>query len=71
MRYVVAVLAGVLGLALGWAVAAFGFLAVGGVLGVSDFEGKRAMLAFFAAGPVGGFAGLVIGLLAALKRRTS
>lgn len=68
MRYVVAVLAGLLGLVLGWAVAAFGFLGIGGLVGVSDFEGQRAMTAFFAAGPVGGLIGLLAGLWWSLRR---
>lgn len=62
MRIIVAVLAGVVGLVLGWAIAAFGFLIVGGFLGVSDFEGQRAMLAFFAIGPIGGVIGLILGI---------
>ena len=69
MKYVIAALAGVFGLALGWIVAAFGFLIIGGMVGVSDFEGQRAMLAFFAVGPVGGVVGLIAGIWAALKFR--
>lgn len=64
MRFVIAVLAGLIGLALGWIIAAFAFLAIGGLVGVSDFEGKRAMLAFFGAGPIGGVAGLIAGIWA-------
>jgi hypothetical protein len=69
VRFLVAILAGVIGLALGWVVAAFGFLAIGSLAGVSDFEGKRAMLAFFGAGPIGGVLGLIAGLWAALRSR--
>ena len=69
MNYVIAALAGVFGLVLGWAVAAFGFLVIGGMAGVSDFEGQRAMLAFFAVGPVGGVVGLIAGIWASLKFR--
>ena len=54
MRFVVAALFGVIGLVLGWIIAAFAFLGIGSLAGVSDFEGKRAMLAFLAAGPTGG-----------------
>jgi hypothetical protein len=43
---VIAILAGVIGLALGWIAAAFAFLGIGSLVGVSDFEGQRAMLAF-------------------------
>lgn len=69
MRFVIAVLAGMIGLALGWIIAAFAFLAIGGLVGVSDFEGKRAMLAFFGAGPIGGVAGLVAGVWTSRKFR--
>ncbi len=69
MKIVLAVLAGVFGLALGWVVAAFAFLGIGSLAGVSDFEGKRAMLAFFAAGPVGGVVGFIAGIWAALRIR--
>ncbi len=69
MRYALAVLAGLFGLALGWAIAAFAFLGIGGLAGVSDFEGQRAMTAFFAAGPVGGLLGLFAGLWFALRKR--
>ncbi len=68
MKYVIAALAGVVGLALGWVVAAFGFLIIGGMIGVSDFEGQRPMLAFFAVGPVGGVVGLVAGAWLALHK---
>ncbi len=70
MRYVIAVLAALLGLVAGWAAAAFAFLGIGGLIGVSDFEGQRAMLAFFAVGPVGGLIGFIAGLWAALRRRS-
>jgi hypothetical protein len=69
VNYVIAALAGVFGLVLGWIVAAFGFLIIGGMAGVSDFEGQRAMLAFFAVGPVGGVVGLIAGIWASLKFR--
>jgi hypothetical protein len=69
VKYVIAALAGVVGLALGWLVAAFGFLIIGGMIGVSDFEGQRPMLAFFAVGPIGGLVGLITGVWAAIKFR--
>ncbi len=71
MRAIIAVLAGLVGLVLGWAIAAFGFLIVGGLLGVSDFEGQRAMLAFFAIGPIGGLIGLVLGVWLSRKIKLS
>jgi hypothetical protein len=69
VRIVIAILAGVIGLALGWIAAAFAFLGIGSLVGVSDFEGQRAMLAFFAAGPVGGLVGLIGGIWAARRLR--
>lgn len=69
MKFVIAILAGLFGLAIGWIVAAFGFLIIGGMVGVSDFEGQRAMLAFFAVGPIGGVVGLVAGTWLALHKR--
>lgn len=69
MAYVPALLAGIVGLVLGWLVAAFGTLAIGGALGLSDFEGERAMVAFFAIGPVGGLIGLILGIWTSRKIR--
>jgi hypothetical protein len=69
VKFVIAILAGLFGLAIGWIVAAFGFLIIGGMVGVSDFEGQRAMLAFFAVGPIGGVVGLVAGAWLALHKR--
>lgn len=62
MRYILAALIGLVGLVLGWLAAAFGTLALGSAFGLSDFEGERAMVAFFGIGPVGGLAGLIIAL---------
>ncbi len=67
MRYVIAVLVGLVGLVLGWVIAAFGALILGSALGLSDFEGERAMVAFFAIGPVGGLIGLVAGIWRGLR----
>ena len=47
---------------LGWLIAAFGTLVFGSVLGLKDFEGERAMVAFFVIGPIGGLFGPVAGL---------
>jgi len=62
MRFVLAFLIGIVGLIVGWLVAAFGTLILGSTLGLSDFEGERAMVAFFAAGPVGGLIGIIIAI---------
>jgi len=67
--YVLAVLLGLVGLVLGWAVAAFGTLALGSAFGLSDFEGERAMTAFFAIGPIGGLIGFVLGVWHARRRQ--
>lgn len=71
MRIVLAFLIGILGLIVGWLVAAFGTLILGSILGLSDFEGERAMVAFFAAGPVGGLIGIVIAIWLWSRRRTA
>jgi hypothetical protein len=62
LKFVVALLVGIAGLVLGWLVAAFGTLALGSAFGLKDFEGERAMVAFFAIGPVGGLIGLMLGV---------
>jgi MFS family permease len=67
MRVILAILAGLVGAAAGWAATAFGALIISGYLGMSDFEGGRAMTAFFGFGPVGGLLGLVAGIWLALR----
>ena len=62
MRYVLALLMGIAGLVIGWLAAAIGTLVLGSSFGFSDFEGERAMMAFFAIGPVGGLIGIGIAL---------
>lgn len=69
MTFGLAVLGGILGAAIGWAAAAFLTLAVSGYFGVSDFEGARAMGAFFGFGPIGGIVGLFSGVLLVLAKR--
>ena len=71
MRFILAVLVALVGLVLGWLAAAFGTLALGGAFGLSDFEGERAMTAFFAIGPLGGLIGLVLGVWLWSRRKTS
>ncbi|MFN3746273.1 MAG: hypothetical protein ACK4TL_16350 [Hyphomicrobiaceae bacterium] len=60
---------GFAGLVLGWLIAAFGTLVLGSAFGLSDFEGQRAMMAFFAIGPVGGLIGLILSLWIWVRRR--
>ena len=71
MRFILAILIALVGLMLGWLVAAFGTLALGSAFGLSDFEGERAMTAFFAIGPLGGLIGLVLGVWLWSRRKTS
>ncbi len=67
MTWLVAIIAGIVGAALGWALA-FGItLAIGTLARGSDFE--MAMLAMWAVGPIGGLAGLVTGVFLALRRQ--
>jgi hypothetical protein len=69
VRYLLAILVGLVGLVLGWLIAAFGTLVLGSAFGLSDFEGERAMVAFFAIGPLGGLIGLILGLWIWGRRR--
>jgi hypothetical protein len=71
MRIVLALLIGIVGLIVGWLVAAFGTYIFGSFLSLSDFEGERAMVAFFAAGPVGGLIGIVVAIWLWSRRRTA
>ena len=71
MRIVLAFLIGIVGLIVGWLIAAIGTYIFGSFLGLSDFEGERAMVAFFAAGPVGGLIGIVVAIWLWSRRRTS
>lgn len=67
MKYVVAGLAGITGLVLGWIIAAVATLTFGSAFGLKDFEGERAMVAFFGIGPVGGLIGLILGIWRGLR----
>ena len=69
MTFILAVLGGILGAALGWTAAAFAALVISGYLGVSDFEGARAMGAIWGFGPIGGFVGLIGGIWLVLRAR--
>lgn len=62
-----AFIGGLLGLAIGGVGAAAASVIVMGWFGVSDFEGQRGMTAVFAFGPLGGLAGLVIGIWLGLR----
>lgn len=67
LTYLLAFLGGVAGALLGWIVT--GFLAdfVLGLQGMSEREGGRAMVAFFAVAPFGALAGLIAGVWLVLR----
>ena len=69
MTYLLALIGGIVGAALGWVVAAAATMVIGGYLGVSNFEGGRAMLAVWGIGPIGGLVGLVLGIVLVLRKR--
>jgi hypothetical protein len=69
MTYLLAVVAGIAGAAVGWAAVAAAVVLVGSLLGASNFEGALGMFAVFGAGPIGGVVGLVLGIWLALRRR--
>lgn len=67
MTYLLAILAGIVGAAIGWFATGLVAIAVGGLLGMSDFEGGRTMFAFFGIAPIGGLIGLITGILLVLR----
>lgn len=69
MTYIFAIMGGLAGAALGWTLTAAAALAISGYMGVSDFEGARAMGAIWGIGPIGGLVGLVAGVWLVLRYR--
>jgi hypothetical protein len=69
MTLLLSLLAGIAGAAIGWVAAAALTMLLGGLFGVSDFEGARGMLAIWGIGPLGGLAGLVLDIVLVLRRR--
>jgi hypothetical protein len=67
MQIIAAVLGGFLGACLGYVAGLFGGLLIMSWMGVSDFEGKRAVMAGFIFGPAGAVAGLALGIWLALR----
>jgi hypothetical protein len=59
MFYVLAIVAGIVGAVVGWFITSVVALWLAGLCGMSDFEGGRAMFAFFAVGPPGGLIAMV------------
>lgn len=70
MRLVMAFGAGIAGAILGYVLAAGATLAIGELVGASNFEGALGMQAAFGTGPVGGIVGLLLGIWLALRRGT-
>ena len=62
-----AVLAGIVGIAFGCIIAIFLSYVIMGALGVSDFEGMRAMTSALTFGPLGALLGLGMGIWLALR----
>jgi hypothetical protein len=62
-----AIIGGIIGAVVGFAVAALLSSVIMGWQGVSDFEGQRGMAALFFFGPLGGLAGLGLGIWLALR----
>lgn len=69
MTVIYSVLGAVAGGLIGAICAAFVFMFLGGIFGISDFDGERAMGAAIFAAPLGAIAGAVFGCLVVLKRR--
>lgn len=67
MKILLTILCGFAGAIAGWVAAAALTIALGGYLGLTDFEGQRSMTAIFGIGPIGGLAGLIAGLWLALR----
>jgi len=63
------IIGGIIGLVVGFVATAIVSYFVMGALGVSDFEGERGMTSAFALGPLGGLAGLGLGVWLTLTIR--
>jgi len=68
MTYVLALLSGILGTGLGFALGAAGAAALAPTLGISAFEGASGYFAVFVGGPIGALLGLVLGATLVLRR---
>ena len=68
MTYVLALLAGILGAGLGFALGAAGAAVLAPMLGISGFEGASGYFAVFVGGPIGALLGLVLGASLVLRR---
>lgn len=69
MIVLLAILAGVAGAVVGYAVTAVLAVYIMGYYGVSDFEGGRGMLAFLGIGPIGGFITMIVAIVLVARYR--
>jgi hypothetical protein len=67
VRAICAITAGIVGVVFGCVAAVFLSYVIMGALGVSDFEGMRAMTSAFTFGPLGALLGLGTGIWLALR----
>src|SRR5215831_16822250 len=67
MRYLGAVVAGMVGATVGWFVTAALAAWIAGLYGMSDFEGERGMFAGLFIGPIGGLVCMVLAIWGALR----
>src|SRR5262249_61875694 len=67
MRYLGAVVAGMVGAAAGWFVTAALAAWIASLAGMSDFEGERAMFAGLFVGPIGGLVCMILAVWGTLR----
>jgi hypothetical protein len=67
MRYLGAVVAGMVGAAAGWFVTGALAAWIAGLYGMSDFEGERGMFAALFVGPIGGLVCMIVAIWGALR----
>lgn len=65
--YFLAIAAGIAGAAAGWFLTGIVAVMIAGLFGMSNFEGGRAMFAFWGIAPFGGIIGLIAGILLVLR----
>jgi hypothetical protein len=70
MIYIFAAIGGVLSAVIGFVIAAFGAMVYAYLTRMPNFEGAAGMLAVFGIGPIGGLAGLLLGIWLVLRRQT-
>ena len=70
MIYVLAVIAGIVGAAVGWFITGAVTAWVAGLCGMSDFEGARSTFAFLNIAPIGGLLFMIAAAWLVLRRGT-